>query len=148
MSPMADVIVYFPRRVLTVECRGGKGKSKEYAALLRQSLLTHQFIDEDSYFLLVLSNALYLWPQGSPADSEPEFSADTKSALEPYLGRLLDQPGGPRRESLQLGVSSWLHDLAVGLRKPDPQIESDRMLLISGLYDCMRGGFVETGVDE
>jgi hypothetical protein len=149
MSPKADVIVYAPHdgRILTVECKGGKGASKRDAARYRRNLLTHQLAAEDSFFLLVFPNALYLWSQDSPIDGEPEFQADMKSALGPYLGRLADQPGGPREESLELAVSSWLNDLASGLRKPDPQAESGKMLLNSGLYDRLKGGIVETDVD-
>ncbi len=150
MSIKADVIVYSPQRcrVLMVECRGGKKASSQDAARYRRNLLAHHLTSRDSYYLLVFPNALYLWPQGSPPDIEPEFHADMKSALAPYLGRLVDQPGGPRKDSLKLAVFSWLNDLASGLRKLDQQSDSGRMLLSSGLYKRLKGGVVEIDGDS
>jgi hypothetical protein len=37
-------------------------------------------------------------------------------------------------------IYSWLDDLAVGIREPDPEAEADQLLVRTGIYDDIREG--------
>jgi hypothetical protein len=146
MPPTADIVLDSPlqRRVLVVECKLAKEASPEGAARLRRSLYAHRLAPEATFFMLALPTALYLWKKDSAPDALPDFASAAKPVLRDYLGKIADQAGGPRGESLELAISSWLSDLASRLRKPNSESDADQMLVASGLYEQMKDGVVRT----
>lgn len=133
-------------RALVVECKRMRETSDAEAAEFRQNLTTIERQLRDAFFMLALPTKLFLWGPGGPADAQPDFAAPAKAVLGTYLGRWVDQPGGPLSESIAIAMSSWLGDLACGIRVPDPQSEADRMIVQSGLLARIKGGLVRTQV--
>lgn len=148
MRTRPDIVVdsALGRTILLVECKRSKDSSPEVAARLRQGLLADSALpaEDDAFFMMAFPNVIYLWVPGSAPGAPPSHSAPAKSVLREYLGRIADQPGGPREESLELAIASWLSDLTANLRGPAKTSEADQMLVVSGLYDKMRGAYVRT----
>lgn len=148
MPTRADIVVdSAPRRTaLLAECRLSKNSSTELAVRLREKLLADCGLPRESnaFFMLAFPDVIYLWIPGSAPDAPPTHSAPAKSLLREYLGRIADQPGGPREESLELAIASWLGDLTANLREPAKTSEADQMVVVSGLYDKIKGGYVRT----
>ena len=141
MSSLYNIFGYSRNRtpVLVVECIGGNEESLEDAARLRRNLLAHDLIPGAPYFLLAFGMRLFLWLEGAPAGQLPDFSASARSVLQNYLRKDAD---GVNRDILDLLVVSWLDELAIAIRQPDPNSAADRMLLESGLYEKIRFGRV------
>jgi hypothetical protein len=133
-------------RILVVECKRMSVTTPADAAHLRRSLQSYSGSLSSDYFMLALPNCLFLWKGDAHPDAPPEFSASAKPVLQSYLGTVADRPGGPRPQSLEIAISSWLGDLASSIRKPDPASEPERMMLDSGLFERLRGGIVKTHV--
>lgn len=129
-------------RVLVVECKRMKVTTPADAAHLRRSFHGYAPNVSADYFMLALPTCLFLWKGGADPDAPPEFSASAKPVLQSYLGAVADRAGGPRPESLEIAMSSWLGDLASSIRKPDPDSEPERMMLDSGLFTRLKGGIV------
>jgi hypothetical protein len=89
---------------------------------------------------------LHLWRKDAPAGSPPQFTASAKQIWRNYLGKLAEEPGTLRSESMELAVAAWLNDLANNVTRLDTESEADRLLLDSGLYDQMKGGVVRKHV--
>jgi hypothetical protein len=145
MTAPADIVVESPtgRRVLIVECKSTKRSTPEDAAQVRRNFLAHNQFPADAFFLLAMPTKLFLWGNDPGGGSAPSFSADARPVLREYLGPIADQEGGPRGESLELAIASWLGDLTSNLRSAD-QSDADRMLVESGLLDKIKGGRVRT----
>lgn len=143
-----DIVVEAPdhTRVLVVECKRMKLTSDTEAAQLRRSLMSLGRDLAAAYFMLALPTGIFLWKGDAAADASPQFSAAVKPVLQSYLGPVADRPGGPRSESLEIAVSSWLSDLASGIRKPDSHSEPERMIVQAGLFERLKGGVVKMHV--
>lgn len=133
-------------RVLVVECKRMKVSADVDAATLRRNLASHGVDLGAAFFMLALPANLFLWSPRSAMDALPAFRAAAKPVLKSYLGPLADQPSGPLPESLEIAVSTWLSDLAAGIREPDPASEPERMIVESGLLAAIKGGIVRTHV--
>jgi len=94
--------------------------------------------------MLALPATIHVWKPQDDISAPATFKASAASVMRDYLGAIADQPGGPRPESLELAISSWLGDLAGGIRKPVDSSEADAMLVTSGLYDRIKGGYLRT----
>jgi hypothetical protein len=149
MAVQPDIVVETPdrRRVLVVECKRAKETSPSQAARWRRNYLVHGLDSGVPYFLLAFSTALFLWRENHDMNAEPDFTAPAKSILQRYLGAAIaDRPGGPLEESLEIAFSTWLSDLANGIREPDVSSEADQMLVQSGLFAQIKDGVVRTQV--
>jgi hypothetical protein len=133
-------------RVLIVECKRNKVTSAAEAANYRHSF--HAFARDltAAYFMMAFPTGLFLWKGDAAPDAPPPFSAAAKPVLKAYLGSVADQPGGPVAENLEIAISSWLNDLASGIREPDPDSEPEQLIVKSGLFDKLKGGYVRTHV--
>ncbi|MBA4063331.1 MAG: hypothetical protein C0501_06385 [Isosphaera sp.] len=148
MRRMRDIEVISPtgRTQVVVEVKRLPRKDKDWAFAFYQLQI---YADPDGlevpYFLLVLSDRMFLWKAGTrSAPRPPDLELDTAEVLERYLPhRAAGEPpfGG---EALTLAVGAWLDDLAFG----------DSALLGSewagslagiGLLDAVRGGRVRYG---
>jgi hypothetical protein len=145
MPAPLDIVVDSPtgRRILVVECKTTRKSTPEDAALVRRNLLAHSQLPADAFFLLAIPSRLFLWNRDRGVDAAPNFTADAQPVLRDYLGSIADQEGGPRGESLELAIASWLGDLTSNIRSPD-KTDADRMLVDSGLLDKIKGGRVRT----
>jgi hypothetical protein len=145
MTVPADIVVDSPtgRRVLIVECKSTIRSTPEDAAQVRRNFLAHSQFAADAFFLLAMPSKLFLWGKDRGEGAAPNYTADAQPVLRDYLGPIADQAGGPRAESLELAIASWLGDLTSNLRSAD-QSEADRMLVESGLLDKIKGGRVRT----
>lgn len=143
-----DIVVEAPdrTRVLIVECKRAKESSDTDAVHWRRNLQAHGLNPNSEFFLLAFPTKLFLWRADRPPNASPDFSAPAKPVLKRYLGRVADQPGGPLPESLEIAFSSWLNDLASGVRQPDASSEPEQMVVQSGLLERIKGGRVRTQV--
>jgi hypothetical protein len=148
MAVQADIVIETPdrRRVLVVECKRAKETSPSQAARWRRNYMAHGLDSSVPYFLLAFPTALFLWRANQDMNAEPDFTAPAKSILQRYLGAIAEQPDGPLEESLEIAFSTWLSDLANGIRKPDVSSEADQMLVQSGLLAQIKDGIVRTQV--
>ena len=148
MAFQADIVIESPdrRRILIVECKRASDASREHAVRWRRNFVAHGLDSEIPYFLLVFPTGLFLWRANANVEAPPDFSAPARSVLQRYLGSIAEQPGGPLEESLEIAFSSWLNDLAHGVRQPDVHSEADQMLVASGLLERIRGGILGTQV--
>lgn len=148
MALQADIVIESPdrRRILVVECKRAQDTSRQHAVHWRRNFVAHGLDAEVPYFLLAFSSGLFLWRANENIEAPPDFTAPAQSVLKRYLGSIADQPGGPLEESLEIAFSTWLSDLAHGVRQPDALSEADQMLVTSGLLEEMRGGTLRTQV--
>jgi hypothetical protein len=150
MTQHFDIVAYSAdhRRVLVVECKGGKMTSPENAAQFRRNLMAHSAITPTPYFLLAFPTSLFLWKAETAPGELADFTAPAKPVLRSYLGSLVDREPGLQGQSIELAMLSWLGDLAAAIRKPDPKSEADQMVVKSGLYDKIRRGEVKSEVSQ
>jgi hypothetical protein len=147
MAVQADIVIETSDgRILVVECKRVKETSNEQAARWRRNYLAHGLDSKVPYFLLAFSTGLFLWRANEDVDALPEFTAPAKPVLKRYLGPIADQPDGPIDESLEIAFSTWLSDLANGIRQPDVNSEADQMLVVSGLLERIKDGKLRTQV--
>lgn len=128
---------------LLVEAKNTASPSPEWAARFLRNLFVHAQIPESAYFLLALRDHLYLWRRPSPDVSVPDFEADTKVALRPYLARLNASLDKLSESSFELLIEAWLTDLVAGTL---PDAQNRRWLEESGLAESVRDGAIRTNV--
>jgi hypothetical protein len=146
MAFRTDIVIESPdrRRILVVECT--RNTSSQQAVRWRRNFVAHGLDSEVPYFLLAFPTSLFLWRANANIEAPPDFTAPAQGVLKRYLGSIADQPGGPLEESLEIAFSTWLSNLAHGVRQPDALSEADQMLVTSGLLETMRGGIFKTQV--
>lgn len=147
MPSLADLTVFSAdgQPVLIVECKTGKEPSAESAARFRHNLISHDLLPPGLAYLLAYPTKLFLWPENTLSSSDlPSQTASTQSIRRDYLSGIGDRRLLPGSGSLEIGMQSWLDDLVIGLRKPNPESEADQLLVKSGLYDRVRGGKVSS----
>lgn len=148
MSSRADIVVYTPdeRVLLVAEVKHIQGASPEWAAQMRRNLLVHGLVPNAPFFLLALPDHFYLWKDGKPVQDAvpPDYEVEAAEVLASYTGRL-DIPLADLSEpSLELLVTSWLHDLIdFELRREDAG-PHQQWLFDSGLYRAIKNGSVTT----
>lgn len=148
MALRVDIVIESPdrRRILVVECKRAQDTSSQHAVRWRRNFVAHGLDSEVPYFLLAFPTGLFLWRANANIEAPPDFTAPAQGVLKRYLGPIADQPDGPLEESLEIAVSTWLSNLAYGVRQPDARSEADQMLVTSGLLEKMRGGTFRTQV--
>jgi len=149
MSFRPDITVDSPagESVLVVECKVVRDARSTDAAAVRRNPIVHGQVPIGAFFLLALPTTFLMWNPGADITAASAFTASAESVLKDYLGAIVDREGGPREESLELAITSWLADLVDGLRKPVDSSDADSMLVASGVYDRIKGGYVRTGLD-
>lgn len=141
-----DIVVYSPDHnlLLVVEIKGTLKSDECWAAKLRRNLVVHGAVPSAPYFLLVVSDHLYLWENETSSEAvPPSYSADTKTVLNKYLPKWKNasEHGTVSKRGLELAVQSWLDELTTrdNLALVD---ESDAWLQGSGLREKIRAGEV------
>jgi len=148
MNSRADVVVSAPdeRVQLVVEVKSKRGASAEWAALMRRNLLVHGVIPNAPFFLLVTPDRLFLWKDGRNTQdvAPPDYEVESATMLASYIERL-DIPLAELSEpSLELLVTSWLHDLIDFDLSRDGTGPAYHWLFDSGLNEAIKNGSVAT----
>ena len=150
MSYLADIIVNATdgRIILIVEVKSRLDISPSWAAQLMRNYQVHGMLPQSSYFLLALPDRFYIWKDaGTNRESvEPTYEVDAIPFLGPYYEKARIAPDHISHQSLELIVSSWLHELVqFGLSENIP-IEKRRILEETGLPDYLKGGHISMEV--
>jgi len=115
--------------------------SAAYAAQFRQNLLKCGAVPNAPYFAIVFPGQLFLWDRSARGlGAPPRYSATIRDVLREYLGALGEHPERLGEESLLIGLTGWLSDLANAVR--EPRSDADRVILDSGLYSAIQRGTV------
>lgn len=130
---------------LVVEVKRKTDVSPKWAAKLRRNILAHGTFPKAPYFLMVFPDKFYLWSNAEAYQdqSEPSFTIDASSILQPYFERAgvaADQISGA---SLELIVASWLGEIIHSKQLPENINASQPWLIESGLYEALAGGQLE-----
>lgn len=146
MNTTADILVHSPdhQLQLVVEVKSIADASAEWAAMFRRNLLVYGAVPDAPYFLMALPRRLFFWKRTGEPDVLPDYVVGTTELLRDYLGPWFEEQQ-LGKESLELAVRSWLHDLTGSIRAPRRDSEADRMLLASGAYEAIHRGFVASG---
>jgi len=148
MSNQVDIAVSAPdeRVQLVVEVKNVRGASPEWAAQLRRNLLVHGLVPNAPYFLLALPDRFYLWKAGATLpDAVPaDYTVDTRDVLGSYTDRLGLPLTDLSEPSLELLVTSWLHDLIDYDLTGNGDTPLQHWLVDSGLYQAIKHGSVTT----
>ncbi len=146
MHKQADIAVYSRDRSLqlVIEVRNGYGDSPEWAREVRQMLLSNEAVPSSPYFLMALTNQLYLWTPTTRNDygALPEHAIDTLAALAAYIGWLERPLETLGKEAFESVIASWIQDLmyADPSRRADPSLS---WFFDSGLYSAIQRGGLE-----
>ncbi|WP_129647324.1 hypothetical protein [Peristeroidobacter agariperforans] len=145
MTQTADIIVFSKgeRPILVVETKAAKETSPTAAARFRRNLVESKMVADVPFLAIAFKTSIFIWRKETPLDAPADFSVPIKPVFQLYLKRL-DDSAFVGEESIQIAVHSWLRDLAIGIRKPDPDFPPDKMLLDSGIYKKMHFGDVRS----
>lgn len=149
MISRPDIVVYSPDHepLLVVEIKGAPKSDEYWGAKVRRNLLAHDAIPPAPYFLLVVSDRLYLWENEISKDAVlPGYSADTKTVLHEYLPKWKNpsQHGSVSGRGLELAVRSWLSELTTSDGRALLDETANTWLQGSGLPEKIRTGEVRS----
>ncbi len=150
MSSRADIVVSAPdeRVQLVAEVKNKRGASAEWSAQMRRNLLVHGVIPNAPFFLLVTPDRFYLWKDGKNVQDAvpPDYEVESAKILASYIERLGIPLAELSEPSLELLVTSWLHDLIDFDLAPEEAGPAHHWLFTSGLYKALKQGSVATEV--
>jgi hypothetical protein len=148
MNSKPDIVVYSADHnlLLVVEIKGTPKSDEFWAAKLRRNLIAHGAVPSAPYFLLVVSDHLYLWKNEISNEAVlPSYSADTKTVLQKYLPKWKNVKHDTVSErGLELAVQSWLSELTMVDRHSSVDEAANAWLEGSGLPEKIRTGEVRT----
>ena len=148
----ADIEVRGPdgNIALLVEVKGLKGKDEDWIAEYRRHLAQVILVAPTAYFMIVMSDYMYLWKRGNSPDLDtPDYRAPTA----PLLTTEVFPPEKIRRysgRSLAMIVVYWLDTLALGddyMLRVEELPEPLRMFE-ARIYKRVKGGSVHRGEDS
>jgi len=138
MDNRPDLLVIGPDGTpkLVVEVKAKSGTSTRWAAQFRRNLVAHGLVPTASYFLLASPEQFYLWkPKHDGFDAPPDFVADSRQMLAPWLDRMHTQKGTIGESALELLIHAWLSEVMT-----NPNLEDiPDWLQKSGLHSAIRG---------
>lgn len=138
-----DLALYSPEGTLQMvgEVKRSRDNSATAAASIRRNLLAHGAVPNAPFFLVFLSERLFLWKNlEEKVDSPPNLSATIVDVLQDYLGERASDPHNLGGESLEIALTAWFRDLATATRTPKQGSEADKVIVDSGLYSLLRRG--------
>jgi hypothetical protein len=146
MNSKPDITVYSHDHnlLLVVEIKGTPKSDECWAAKLRRNLVVHDAVPAAPYFLLVVSDHLYLWANEISQEAVlPTHSGDTRTVLQKYLPRWKNvQPDTVSERGLELAVRSWLSELTTENGNVPIDKTENAWLKGSGLPEQIRTGEV------
>ena len=145
---IADIAVRSPdgRLQLVVEVKASSSIDEQWASKYRRNLFAHSMLRDAQFFMLVSSKHIYLWTNIAGMDVVlPEYQANTSQLLDSYFRYSSSSTEAASEFSLEIAAAAWLNDVILSI----PSAEELKIPLISdsGLYQAIRGGFLETEVD-
>ncbi len=142
MRRLADVVAFSKSKelVLVVEIDAARGTTPATAAQFRETLVENRLVENAPFMLIATRTTMFLWRRDTRLADEADFTAPIEPLVQLYLKSPYDEL--ELRESIEILVHGWLQTLAIGIRKPDPAVAPDKMLLDSGLYELMHFGYV------
>lgn len=146
MNSKPDIVVYSSDHnlLLVVEIKGTPKSDACWAAKLRRNLVVHGAVPAAPYFLLVVSDHLYLWKNEISSEAVlPSYSADTRTVLHKYLPKWKNiQHDTVSERGLELAVRSWLSELTTVDGNTPVDEPANAWLQGSGLSEKIRTGEV------
>ncbi len=117
-------------------------KASQSLILFIRNILAHGTFPEAPYFLMVFPDKFYLWTdaEANLDRSEPTYTIDARSILEPYFKQAGVKADHISRQSLELIILSWLGQIIYSDKLPENIEASQRWLIDSGLYAALAGG--------
>ena len=150
MTSAPDIVVSAPdKRVqLVAEVKNKRGASADWAAQMRRNLLVHGVIPSAPYFLLATPDRFYLWKDHNSGQDvvPPDYEIESAGILASYIDRLGIPLAELSEPSLELLVTSWLHDLIGFDHSREDALPAYHWLFDSGLYEALTQGSVATEV--
>ncbi|MEJ0038580.1 MAG: hypothetical protein WDO68_21320 [Gammaproteobacteria bacterium] len=139
MNFQPEIVVdsFYRRTILTVECIARTGESAEEAVYLRDTLLPEEIEIDDCFFILARISVVNPWMPGSARGASPNYTASVLPILRQHAHddiEYLDRAG------LRAAMARWLKSASE--RRPAGTSEVEKMLLNSGLYAKLKGGYV------
>lgn len=122
--------------------------SQEWASRSYYNLYNHDIIPSCPYLLYAFIDYFYLWDNKNLKIEEdkqmiiPNYSADAKIILNPYYERINKQPETLNNYGLEIIVSSWLIDIISKTINLNETPEYQDLLINSGLYESIVGGYL------
>ena len=148
MIQRPDIAVYSPdnRLQLVVEVKSKLGATAAWAANMRRNLFAHSVVPYSPYFLLALPDYFYLWknPISAIDIKPPDYEANSKRILEPYLHNSSHHLDTMSEYSFELIINSWLNKLVNANLTRETAGPHEAWLFDSGLYDAINHGYVKT----
>ena len=145
MNSKPDITVYSPDHdlLLVVEIKGTPKSDDLWAAKLRRNLVVHGAVPAAPYFLLVVSDRLYLWQDETSSEAVlPTYSGDTRTVLQKYLPKWKVNHETLTERGLELAVRSWLSELTSVDGNVPLDGTANAWLQGSGLQEKIRTGEV------
>ncbi len=146
MNSRPDITVYSPDHdlLLVVEIKGTPKSDECWAAKLRRNLVVHGAVPAAPYFLLVVSDHLYLWETRFLVR---QFFRPTAGRRERFFKKYLPkwknvQPDTVSESGLELAVRSWLGELTTVDGNAPVDETANAWLQGSGLPEKIRTGEV------
>jgi hypothetical protein len=110
-------------------------------------LIENQAIPKTEYFLLALPDYLYLWKERNILEIvPPDYVVRTFNVLKEYLTTSDVEPKVIGKEGLQFALSSWLSHATLSANLPPKGSDAYKLLVESGLLDCIGKSEVTTHV--
>jgi hypothetical protein len=135
-QPELVVDSFYRRTIMTVECIASADESAEKAVYLRDTLLPEEIEIDDCFFMLARISVINLWMPGRARGALPDYTASVLPILRQTAGDIRDLD----RPRLREAMAHWLRSVSQG--RPPAESEVERMLVASGLYAKLRGGYV------
>lgn len=142
-----DIAVYSldDQLKLIVEVKASAGLSEDWARRYRRNLFAHSLLPLSPFFMLVTHDQIFLWSGNE--DTAPNHSSNTSAVLLPYFEYSSTSAADATSLSLQIATVSWLSDQIRRSNQNNDEFQVTQILLISGLYKEIRGGYIQTEVD-
>lgn len=146
----ADIEVRGPdgNIALLVEVKGLKDKDDDWLAEYRRNLAQTILVAPTAYFMIVMSDYMYLWKRGNSPDMDlPDFKAPTVPILttEVFTPEKIRKYSG---NSLEHIVAYWLDTLALDDMRREEELPEPTRMFEARIYDRAKGGSVHQSEDS
>lgn len=122
--------------------------SFQWASKSYYNLYNHQLIPPSAYFLFAFLDYFYLWDNKHLNIDEnnriiiPNYRTDAKGILNSYFERINVKSETINEYALEIIISSWLTDIMTQSININEVKEYEDILINSGLYDSIVGGYL------
>lgn len=148
MSLTADIAVYSAESQLVllveVSTKNKIGLSSEWAAKMRSNIFAHGLLPKTPYFLLAFPERFYLWKDANISSDiiMPNYDIDATLFLQHYYDKANISPETIGKQSVEVIVCSWLHEIMILDDLPEMIKQNQKWLIESGLFNAIKRGRV------